>query len=282
MIETEIIADYLASGENSSMLEAIVQKEKEIYESIPECNEKKIRDIDEVKALLHEAKGIMDNFFGINPACYNPSIEFKKISMQSIALGGLSLASIAAGTAAAFTEHKQLASMLLAFGMTGTTWLAVREFMDRDRYDAKNNRIICTKAGRQKMLYNIMHEYAHAATTDKFGNNIKYFCFDEGFAMGSSSHIAQNYMNEQCAKASLKLSSRLLEMASEFTIRYKENPNNLRAAYLLSSIGAGTIPLWHRGTANGLGYALFRLAEEKHGSGIYREVLKGDYSRLIG
>lgn len=276
MIETGIIAEYISSGENCSLLEEIVKKEKEACESIPECSEMKIRKIEDAKAVLHEAKGIMDEFLGIEPACYNPSIEFKRISMQNIALGGLSLALITAGTAIAFTEYKEISSMLLATGITGSTWLAIREFMDKDRYDREGNRIICTKAGRQKMLYTLMHEYAHAATTDKFGSDIKHFCFDEGFAMGSSSHIAQNYMNGQCAKASLKLSSRLLEMASEFAIKYKENPNNFKAAYLLSSINAGSVPLWFRGTANGIGYALFRLAEEKHGPCIYREVFNGN------
>jgi hypothetical protein len=138
-------------------------------------------------------------------------------------------------------------------------------------FSKEQNKIYISRKRKDVLLQDMTQAYALAIAENNFNETgMKY-----GFAAGASSRALKH---GECRRDELKQSAVLLEYAIK-SIK-KRNENNYVKMLKEKMNKAGLIHTAQK-EAIALGYSAFRLAEEKQGSEVYRDVLKGDFSRLL-
>lgn len=282
-VKTEKIIDYLAEKENISSLETILQKETKEWKAASKWKNagKRVRKKD-IDGIFNEAKIRIDGFLGINPSDYNPKLDsgsFFEGSLRFMLLtggltvmgaGGLLRGDIAGTIFGAFG--------LLAGGTGFLTAVGASLFGDsliaKGAYDPEKDTIVFMRSRRNLTMYTLLHEYTHAVTTPAFREGNDYWCFNEGFSVGNALELMSANKKERANALSFSIPR--LETAIKATKKPDEYFEEL-----YDGLEKGILPGKYQPELYGLGYGLFRLAQERHGVQVYKEVYNGNTELLF-
>lgn len=242
----EQIIDYLANRETGGKLSDIILNDIKEDLSIPKLTKKmlggKVKNLEDALKVLGEAKKAADQFMGISPCMYNPNLEI--FGILRVILNGLRIHATDPGC------------------------------------DGEN--ITYLKGERRAYAFHtLLHEYMHAVSLGQLGGtSFEYRSAVEGFAEGSSLRIMRQG-NNAIRKIALFESINWLYIAKGAIAKKVEGKRG-RLESIFKNISKGSL----RGDIDsnrlsGIGYSLFRLAEEKHGAGVYREVYNGNTKILF-
>jgi len=288
VVENKQIIEYLATRDNYNKLENLIAKELEEYYSMPKPKKaesgKKIKTLEEATEILSEAKHSVDDFLSLKPGYCNPKLELK----GSLKYNGNGLFStmvsnalfLAAGIGAAIYWHPMIGGAMVGVGISKLAFILNLNLSITTPVCNSSELITCIKgATREEMRMSLLHEYAHAVSIDRLGGqSLKYRCLSEGFAQGTQLHISKHYGAKN--RSSLFSSIRCLDNARH-DIKCKLSGKEKFFLKMEKNIKEEMISDNEYMFLTGAGYFLFRLAEEKHGEDIYKEVLEGNTKLLF-
>ncbi len=138
-------------------------------------------------------------------------------------------------------------------------------------YDRNRESIIVPLGERRQRLQSILaHEYTHHLQNKCYSqNNLHWRAFFEGHAMGVQKQITESLAYENKDFAYIEQNSYLqshLEVAQRLFKEHHEGKHHEYAQLFWAS--------------HAIGHAVFQLAEQKFGVGIYRDALKGKLAFL--
>lgn len=269
------IREYLAH--NCSLLEHILKNNGSEYKNTPkESPCKKAGSIEEAEDTFKKAKSSIDDLLHLEPYRYNPSVEFKKygqdrVIISSYVSNGLLLVG---GVVLAATGGS---GVIIGGFMSGIGLLrlinlhSISSNGKNPEFSKEQNKIHISKKRKDILLQDLAQAYALAIAENNFNEtSIKY-----GFAAGVSGCVLRK---SECKKEELRQSAELLEYAIS-AIRRDSNENRYIKSLKDKLNKTGLIHTEQK-EAIALGYSAFRLAEEKHGKEVYKEVLQGNYRLL--
>ncbi|MFA5887968.1 MAG: hypothetical protein WC852_04635 [Candidatus Nanoarchaeia archaeon] len=280
-VRTEKIIDYLLEEKNSSSLEAILRKETEEWKGASKWKNagKRVRKKD-TEAVFREAKARVDEFIGIEPSKYNPKLDsgnflratYKAMMFDSgimmMGASGLIQGGIMGTAFGTIGLVAGGAYLMMAVGAA----LFGDAFFAQGAYEPKDDKIVFLRSRKNLLMYTLLHEYTHAVTTPVFKGEDKgendYWCFNEGFAVGNAVELMTASEAERINALSFSI-PRL-----EIAVKAVKKPETYFEK-LYEQLGKGFLPAKYQPELYGLGYALFRLAQERHGIGVYKEVYDG-------
>ncbi len=239
-----------------------------------------MRNNEDATAIYLEAKKRVDSLLDISPDEYNPSLETASFFRASLRPMRLYLGVLMIGIGGSMFINGDpiklvINTALVALGAAGISFCMRASIFGSSvtqiaEYDKDNNRILALRSRRSIMLYALAHEYGHAVTTDKFREGNSYFGFREGFCIGLG--LAVQGITGMERANSLSISISRLELAKKALRRLgsidKEDKKEKYSAKTMEGLYM-------------LGYSIFRLAEERHGADVYREVYSGNTKLLF-
>lgn len=291
MIENTEIIGCLCTKEKLNRLEEIIAEDTKEYNALPFSERwikigKKVITQEQADKLFSEAKQDTDGFLCIDSSVYSPSVKYIKrfTGRMSPVAYLLHAAAICSGIAVVTIGNMPVLGGIIAYGGMAGFGASMAIIKTRTKkphsYCLTDNRIDCVSGREQEIKCALLHEYAHCVLMDKIGSAESLHIFNEGFAEGLSIYLMsqssismhkrtglfQSIWHMVIAREAIK--KRIEGKSGHFNdMLEKINEKNLREKELILS--------------SGMGYAFFRLAEEKRGSEIYREVLEGNYSPLL-
>lgn len=286
MIGNIRIIKHIANEENCKRLEELIEADFSEYRQIRDYDYgKRIRKKKDAIPLIAQGKPLVDNFLGIDAKENIPEIEvcrnleFKAAGLySSIVSNGLMLGG--GITLGAYFSQPIIGGFMAGIGLLKLLMIASLKLKFVNSHYDKGT-IFCTKTREKKMLFDVIHEYSHMVSENIFGNFMGSWLLSEGFAEGVSIYIARESGNPALKKAGLSRSIEMMDYAKS-GIRKKlagkdifEDANKQQENGKIKVIESTGFAML------GCGYSMFRFAEEKHGSEVYRDVLKGDFSRLL-
>lgn len=273
MVAENKLKKYLAH--NCSLLETILKIEHSEFKKLPvkiPC--KKVDSIEEAEEILKKAKSSIDDLLRLGPYAYNPSVEFKKygadrVITSSYVSNGLLL--VGGVILAATGGNSIIGGFMSGIGLLRLINLhSINSKGKNPEFSKEQNKIYISRKRKDILLQDITQAYALAVAENNFKEtSIKY-----GFAAGASGCALRH---GECKREELRQSAVLLEYA----ISAIKNENNKYVKSLKDKLNKAGLIHTAQKEAMAFGYSAFRLAEEKHGSEIYIDALKGDFSRLL-
>ncbi|MFH1066072.1 MAG: hypothetical protein V1734_06200 [Nanoarchaeota archaeon] len=274
-ISNEEIAEFIAK--NCSLLETILKIERSEYQNAPkESPCKNVESIEEAEEIFKKAKSSIDELLHLGPNAYNLSVEFKKYGTDRVVMSSyISNGILLVGGAILATTGGS--GIMMGGFMSGIGLLrlinlhSISSNGKNPGFSKEQNKIYISKKGKDDLLQDMTQAYALAVAE----NNFNETSLNYGFAAGASGCVLRQ---GESRRNELKQSANLLKYA----IRAIKKGNNKYVKSLKDKLNKAGLIHTAQKEAMALGYSAFRLAEEKRGSGIYREILEGDYSPLIG
>ncbi|MDI6738073.1 MAG: hypothetical protein QME12_06185 [Nanoarchaeota archaeon] len=290
MIGNRRIIENIATEENLKRLEEIIKRDLSEYNQAespwPWGYGGKIRKKEDAADILKKGKALVDDFLMLNPEDNKPKLEIcKSLDLKAAGLysslvsNGLMLGG--GITLGACFSQPMIGGLMAGIGLLKlATFIAIKLKIKNPHYE--NGTIFCTKAREKKMLFDIMHEYSHMVSEQSIHRNMNTWLLYEGFAEGVSIHIGKNNPCSKLRKTALSRGIRMMDNAMHGIKKRLEGKDIFEDAVSQGENGQIKVVENTAFAMLGCGYSIFRLAEERHGSEIYRDALKGDFSLLIG
>lgn len=276
------ITEFFREKANRKSLDKLIAAEMAEWKTRPkqESAGTKVSRTD-AEGIFGDAKEKVDSFLGINADEYNPSLDtasFFRGSIRSLLLhSGVTLLGISGIMSSSYNEIGSVSGKIIAAGGSAMLLytLGIAAFgssvMQAGEYNPEKNQILALRSRKNIFSYTLMHEYGHAVTSDKFRKGNNYIGFREGFCIGMALHLQDNESKLVRANT-LSLSIKRLAIAKKSLRNLDDIARNCEKEKYSSK----TLNMLYM-----LGYAMFRLAEERHGAGVYREVYNGNSGILF-
>lgn len=281
---------YLLGKRDS--LEKILKKDTEERKKLPfwlNCGSK-VKNVEDV---LTEAKAEVDNFLSLDKEEYNPKLYTKSFLFGYLRAIGTSGIILGVGISSADPPNmpflNNMPQMMQPIGVVtaliGAVWagksvgmgLFGSLFHEWGEYVPEIKTIIAVKSRRNLFKHMLLREYARAASAERIRKvPLPYYPFEAGFAEGVAATLMSREDKGEHAIA-LNNSRKLLKRGIEFLQLKKKEVQKIG-----EKLYEGKFPReHHKKGLEGMGYCLFRLAEERHGADVYREVYSGNTRALF-
>lgn len=292
-INNQEIVDSITSSETAYRLEAIICRELREWNGLPLETRlfnpgKGIRKQAEAEQILKEAMQEADLFLGEEYSAGLPSLEkkkFRKMPISSYFSNALFIgAGIFVGYQGSKSGDRNIAMIGGLMAGIGISKLGLLISFSKNRsptiYNMEENKIFWVSGKQQAVKLDMLHAYSHAVAMPILRKQPLYMMVNEGFAAGVSARVMRTKGNLAEHKTALSRSIPLLKIVKNCLKRQRAGKDDFTP--LLEKLSKSE-PLNSSEAmlANSAGYAFFRLAEEKHGTDVYREVLKGNYENLF-
>lgn len=306
-VRAQDIYDYLSDKENRNSLEEILKAETAARKNLPFWGNAGSRIKSEnIDAVFNEIKTSVDCLFFLEQEQYNPEIYAKSFLFKyhKANLGSIILATI--GAAYIYPVQiinindapeavkdliqmminlpenvKDLAQIPLAAGILGLgiclgmSLFGSSLFSDGE-YKQDKNTIIGTRSRRNLFKHMLLREYTRAVSTERIRKQpMVYMPFESGFAEG----VACSLMSKEDAgeyAIALNVSRKRLKKG----INYLQM-DRTKFRDITLKLDRDKLPKEHKKGLMGVGYCLFRLAKERHGIEVYKEVYDGKTELLF-
>jgi hypothetical protein len=287
------IIRYITEDENYKRLEDILARETKEFYKLPWKNrwldfEKKVRTQSHAEAVLAKAKEDADLFLGAEHAVKIPSLELKpKLTIQGYHLNSnenlSSLSLLATGLFVLYqwpdNDNASLTGMIIAAAgiAGGIVHFARKVKQNSPTYIPEEHKIICVTRKKSEVYCDMAHEYSHAVFMRSINDRKECMFANEGFAEGVSTVLSKR----DNIKTGLANSVELLTMTRHYAKKKRLNKKDFFAPVIEKLHTGEETGYWEEMVMRSSGYAVFRLAEERYGTDVYREFLRGNTSILL-
>lgn len=289
MIGNRSIIKHTATESNLRKLEELISSDLDEYKQIgrvlPWEYGKRIRKKEDASDILEEGKVLVDDFLKLNPEENKPNLEicksldfkaaglYSSVVSNSLMLGG----GVVLG---AYFNQPMIGGLMAGIGLIKLmTFAAMKMKMVNPHYD--NGTLFCTKTRKKKMLFDILHEYSHMVSEQSLDRGISTWLLYEGFAEGVSIHIGKKNNCNKLRKVALTRGIEMMDHAAHGIKQKLQGKDIFENAISQGENGQIKVVEDTIFAMLGCGYSAFRIAEEKYGPGIYREVMNKNFSALI-
>lgn len=289
MIGNRSIIKYTATEGNLRTLEELINSDlaeyKQIEMILPWEYGKRIRKKEDASDILEEGKVLVDDFLKLNPEENKPKLEIcKSIDLKATGLYSSVLSNslmLGGGVVlGAYFNQPIIGGLMAGIGLIKLmTFAAMKMKIVNSHYD--NGTIFCTEARKKKMLFDIIHEYSHMASENILDRGISTWLLDEGFAEGVSVCIGRNNPCKRLRKIALARGIEMMDNARHGIKKKLQGKDLFEDALSQSESGQIKVVENVAFAMLGCGYSAFRLAEEKYGPEIYREIMNKNFAALI-
>lgn len=289
-IEDDELEDMLLRRENIPVIEELLIRESENLERLKRLRRrkelkfgKKIKR-EEMLCLYPEICREVNDFLGVG-FMDMPNAEyfslFRPELKKMMVLAGYGLSEAAAVFGGSEILYGDMNPRDFIISIAGIALLLktsnIHAHMKIPKYDHHKSRIVVEKTAREKLIPIIAHEYTHHIQRRRGINKMKWSVFMEGHARGVQRKISQNFMeredNEAFMYNTLDITLDEFKKAYEFMCEELGIPANKN----LVKTKTGR---YRKREINSydIGNALFSILKEKHGDGIYRKMIHGNFS----
>ncbi|MBU2638766.1 MAG: hypothetical protein KJ955_07370 [Nanoarchaeota archaeon] len=287
-VRAEEIYRYLSERDNRASLEAILKTDTEARGKLPFWGNAgtKVKKAG-VEEILKEAKQSVDSFFSLDAGKYNPSLYAKSFlfGYHQMVLATGFLAGI--GAMHSYPPNipflQNMPPFVTALGqvtlLAGIVWLGIStskalfgsSLYAYGEYNHERNTIIGLRSRRNLFKHMLLREYTRAASVERIRREpMAYLPFENGFAESVAGRLMLREDEGEHAIALNKARKQLKKGIECLKIHRTE------FAQIAQKLDKEKMPKDYKKCLMGMGYCLFRLAEERHGEDIYREVYNGN------
>jgi hypothetical protein len=295
-IEDDELEDMLLNIENVPVIEELMYRESRRVERLRGLVKRgelrfgrKIKQ-GEMRELLPEVCREVNNFLGVMPIepvdipnaeyynIFNPKLK----NMLLLTSFGLSEAAMIMGAGnMVYGDAMNPKDIFLLLAGGAALFRCSKEYSDMKcpKYNAKTKKIILQKTSREKLIPIIAHEYAHHIQRRRGINKTKWSIFTEGHARGVQRKISKIFSERENNEAFIYQISEM-DMG-EYKKAYRFMCEELGITANESLMRTKTRLDRYRNkeiNSHQIGNSLFSILEEKHGDGIYKKMIHGNFN----